>query len=275
MAAGDWIQVLQKVSQSADVAQATWTHAGVAIVEAQFASGQPFFAAAIFTAEILPRLSSELINLGRCEFHVPCHLCGGAYLIRLRQLRAAHAGSLTAVCPHCGRMIDVFGIDSAQQYHRPPWFLRGFYPARIENPLEAWRQVLTQIQYVKDETHYGRAEVWQLAQQTYRLQRGDCEDTAILLADWLAATGHQARVVLGEQSGVGHAWVVLRTDSRHYILETTGGIAVYRKRPLLSATATGYLPRIQFDRTGIWYRTSDDWTPDYSSHEQWKPGPWP
>ena len=64
-------------------------------------------------------------------------------------------------------------------------------------------------------------EIWQNSRQAYLHTRGDCEDHAIILADWLIALGHDARVVLGNHRGGGHAWVVLFQDGREMILEAT------------------------------------------------------
>jgi transglutaminase-like putative cysteine protease len=145
----------------------------------------------------------------------------------------------------------------------------------LDSPLEAWFHVLTRIRYAHDAGYFRRGDVWRLAHETYRDRRGDCEDTSILLADWLAAEGHRARVVIGELDGEGHAWVLFHGGGHDYILETTGGRGNYRRTPPRSTVTTGYVPEAQFDRTGIWFRKSKGWTPDYQDPSDWSRGPWP
>jgi predicted transglutaminase-like cysteine proteinase len=275
LATGDLDGMLRELADSQYIVENALTHAGVALVEARLETGQPFFAAAIFVGEILLSISPELINQGRRKFRVPCHQCGGSCLMQLRKLAGEKIGCLNAICPDCERPVDVFGADTSHQYHRPPWFMRRFCPKALRDPLEVWLEVLTHVQYVEDAEHFGRDDVWQLAEETYRCGRGDCEDSSILLADWLETMGQKARVVLGEHEGKGHAWVVLDKGGHHYILESTGGAGRHRSSPPRSTEMREYVPEIQFDRTGVWFRTSNAWTWDYSSQQEWKRGPWP
>lgn len=265
----------RKAGHTSTTTEAGLTHLGIGIAMGDLATGQPFYTAVLLGARILPGIAPELVNQGQREFFMQCHLCGAKYLVRLQKPPEADAGSLCAACPKCGRLIDLYGIDTSQRYHRPPWFLRGFRPKSVKSPLEAWLFVLTVCSYVEDRKQYGRDEVWQTAEETYRARHGDCEDTAILLADWLTASGYKARAVIGKEEGKGHAWVVIRDEGRDYVLETTGGPHTYRRVPPRSTVTTSYVPHAQFDRTGIWFRKSSAWTSDYHSQSQWSRGPWP
>jgi transglutaminase-like putative cysteine protease len=169
----------------------------------------------------------------------------------------------------------VFGIDRQRQYHRPPWFLRGYQPEEVSDPLAAWLFVLTNCRYVDDMEQFGYREVWQLGEETYQTRQGDCEDLAILLADWLEAAGFEARVVLGDTDGSGHAWVVWRQDGQEYLLEATGGRGNYRRVPPRTEFATDYQPQVQFDRAGVWFRTSGKWTGEYYEGGEWSRAPGP
>jgi hypothetical protein len=275
MAADSTSQLVEKATSCRAASLRDFTHLGVAVCDGMFATGQPFWVVVIIGSKMVPRISPELINRGQREFHAQCHHCGEQYLARLHEPSGKHTGSLSTVCHKCNRLTDLYGIDTSKRYHRPPWFLRGFRPKDISSPLTAWLYVLSNCRYVDDTRQYGRPEVWQLARETYRMRQGDCEDTSILLADWLAAAGYKARVVIGEEDGTGHAWVVVHGDGHDYILETTGGRRSYRRVPPRSTVTTSYIPHAQFDLTGIWFRTSDKWTSDYHGKAQWSRGPWP
>jgi predicted transglutaminase-like cysteine proteinase len=126
---------------------------------------------------------------------------------------------------------------------------------------------------VKDSDQYGRTEVWQLAEQTFRKRRGDCEDLSILLGDWLEANGFATRIALGQFRRSGHAWVVLHHDGHDYILEATGSDRRYRRMPPRAKLLTTYFPRVQFDSQEILFRTSKKWTGDYQDDKEWSVGP--
>lgn len=278
MAAGSARQLAEKVANCSAAGQRDLTHLGVGVCEGVLAGGQRFQAAVVIAARVLPAISAERIQRGQREFHVSCHQCKEEYLTRVQEPSGKLTGGLGLVCPKCRCLVDLFGIDTSGRYYRPPRFMRGFQPPqpkKLSSPFAAWLFVLTNCRYVEDSKQYGRNEVWQLAQQTYRLRQGDCEDTSILLADWLAAAGYKARAVLGEEGGTGHCWVVVSGGGHDYVLETTGGRGNYRRVPPRAAVSTGYVPRAQFDRSGIWFRTSEKWTSDYHGKDRWFRGPRP
>ena len=102
-----------------------------------------------------------------------------------------------------------------------------------------------------DEIRIGN-DTWQTSLQTYVDRWGDCEDHAILLADWMIGLGYDARVVLGMVKGEGHAWVVLYKDEKEYLLESTDK-ASRRRYPLVTLHPE-YVPAIMFNQDHFWAR---------------------
>ncbi|VVB70386.1 Transglutaminase-like superfamily protein [uncultured archaeon] len=92
-----------------------------------------------------------------------------------------------------------------------------------------WDYVAKSVKYVTDKASLGLEDFWLFPEETLVLQKGDCEDTAFLLATLLLASGiseHCVRVVLGKVSGpdgiYGHAWVVYQGESGPWcLLEST------------------------------------------------------
>ena len=250
------------------------THLGLAAWRVTLNGGQQAWVVLGVAAQVLPALTAERLNEGQREFALRCHLCGHRFAGRVVKPQGGNTGALAAPCPKCGLRFDLFGLDTSGRYHRPPWFLRGFKPHETADPLAAWLFVLAGFRYSSDRKLFGRDEVWQLAEETHRRRQGDCEDTAILLADWLGAMGCRARAVTGRVKRGGHAWVVLRQDGRDYILETTGGRGRLRRTPPRAAVLPQYAPNIQFDRTGVWFRRRNAWTADYFNDKEWAKGPW-
>ena len=89
----------------------------------------------------------------------------------------------------------------------------------VANPVLALYTVARRKRYQYDHITYpGRSEVWQSSQQAFYSAVGDCEDHAILLADWLIGLGYDARVAVGDYDGAGHAWVVLFAEGQEFLL---------------------------------------------------------
>jgi hypothetical protein len=251
------------------------THLGLAVWQVRSDTGQQYWLAVSVAAQLLPKLEPELLNAGQRDFALACHLCGHQFVGRIETPRGGNTGTMATPCRKCKLRFDVFGVDVQGKYHRPPWFLRGYRPMAVEDPLAIWMRVLSGYRYVPDEKRFRRLDVWQLARETHLWRQGDCEDTAILLADWLAASGHRARVVTGRVHRGPHAWVVLRQDGHEYVLETTGGRGHFRRMPPRAALLPRYFPLVQFDRTGVWFRKRNAWTPRYFTNAEWARGPWP
>jgi len=159
---------------------------------------------------------------------------------------------------------------SAPGVDRNPYFansfLVGFKPFDTESIWEPLATLALRKSYILDHRLYGSymTDIWQNSRQAYGYTRGDCEDHALILADWLIAMGNDARVALGKYKGGGHAWVVLFLDGKEYILEATS-----KRRPkgigdfLIAKLATDYKPLYQFNRKQFWVNTGSIHTTRY------------
>lgn len=162
------------------------------------------------------------------------------------------------------------GVDKKAYFANS--YLVGFKPFSTSSVWEPLATLALRKSYVLDHELYGplMAEIWQNSRQAYLYTRGDCEDHAIILADWLIAEGHTARVVLGTYRDGGHAWVVLFKDGKEYILEATD-----KRRPRsindfqLARLATDYRPVYQFDRDHFWVNTGSSMTTRYND-KKWQ-----
>jgi transglutaminase-like putative cysteine protease len=136
-----------------------------------------------------------------------------------------------------------------------------------------WKTVTSSVRYLPD-SPAGTDEVdtWQFALETQMLGTGDCEDSAILLADWLMTRGFDARVSLGrfaEQGG--HAWVVVRLDGKAYLLEATNPYLDTATPPLAADVGSRYVAESQLDRDGFFVRAKPKslWDGDYFTASKW------
>jgi len=151
-------------------------------------------------------------------------------------------------------------------------YLNGFVPHNVDNIWTILGYVQTRLKYQLDEKGYSdRAEVWQTSKESYIRLRGDCEDHAILLADWLIGLGYDARVVSGTvnirgETG-GHAWVILYTNGKEYLLEATQK-SKWNQLPLASKFPN-YFPKYMFNRKNFWINVGSKLTTKYSG-KQWK-----
>jgi hypothetical protein len=143
-------------------------------------------------------------------------------------------------------------------------FLVGFRPLHIDHPPLALALLARRKTYTRDVLQYrGAEDVWQTSREAWINTRGDCEDHALVLADWLIELGLDARVAVGDHGGEGHAWVVVLDGGRQYLLEATDKQT--RRRPLPRVETTrGYRPQIQFDRESFWVNTGHAATRDYA-----------
>ena len=156
------------------------------------------------------------------------------------------------------------GID--RLHHFANSYLIGFAPFETQSVWVPLYTLAIRKQYAYDRLQYsGLADVWQNSQQAFFYTRGDCEDHAIMLADWLISMGLDARVVLGELNGGGHAWVVLLSEGKEYLLEAT---RKKKTRSLndfqLTGVVTGYSPTCQFNRRQFWYNEGKKFTTRYT-----------
>ncbi len=160
------------------------------------------------------------------------------------------------------------GLDKL--HHFVNSYLVGFQPFDTDKLWVPLYTLAIKKKYQYDHLQYsGLADVWQNSLQAFYYSRGDCEDHSIALADWLISLGKDARVVLGDCNGNGHAWVVLLHDRKEYILEATNKRRIQSlKHYPLSGLAKGYHPTFQFNRTDFWVNTGSKFTTKYTG-KQW------
>ncbi len=163
------------------------------------------------------------------------------------------------------------GVD--RNYHVWQSFLEGYVPFQPDNIWVPLLILAKRKTYMLDHDLYSLAtdaDIWQTSREAFRLRHGDCEDHAVLLADWLIGLGEQARVAVGTLDGGGHAWVVLFRNGKEYVLEATQkhGVSGLRSYPL-ARTKPGYQPRYQFDREHFWVNTQRGPTTRYND-QRWQ-----
>ncbi|TRO44376.1 transglutaminase domain-containing protein [Candidatus Bathyarchaeota archaeon] len=81
------------------------------------------------------------------------------------------------------------------------------------------------IDYKYDSDVHGERDFWQFSNETIQLETGDCEDFSILLCSLLRSNGwntDSVYVVVGEQNGQYHAWVMLIWNDIKYNIEPQG-----------------------------------------------------
>lgn len=145
-------------------------------------------------------------------------------------------------------VLAAFGKDG--KYHFPNSFIIGFRPFEISSPIEAWKALDQRVVYVKDTDGNKELDLWFTSAETFENLRGDCEDKALLLADWLISSGYDARVAIGTYKGEGHAWVVLKAGGEWYLLEATR--APEGDRLQLAKEFKDYKPEFMFNNKYIW-----------------------
>ncbi|WP_448555882.1 transglutaminase domain-containing protein [Thalassotalea montiporae] len=158
--------------------------------------------------------------------------------------------------------LSAMGLD--WQHHFANSYLVGIRPFKVENkwlPLYTIAQMKT---YQTDKLQHSVPELWQNSAQAYTMPRGDCEDHAIILADWLISEGIDARVVGGKYKGGGHAWVMAILDDQEFILEATSKRKTkhWNHYPLASLAAH-YQPEFMFNRTQFWLNEKPQVTDNY------------
>jgi len=162
------------------------------------------------------------------------------------------------------------GIDRNHYFANS--YLVGYEPYKTN---KIWQPLVTlalRKTYQFDHDQHGPTwrDVWQNSRQAYFYSHGDCEDHAILLADWLISMNYDARVAIGRVPSGGHAWVILFHDGKEYLLESTS-----KRRPRsigdfkLAKYAPDYQPEFLFNRQHFWVNTGTKLTTSYSD-SKWK-----
>lgn len=147
--------------------------------------------------------------------------------------------------------------------------LVGFRPFATKHSTVPRAVLVRRKTYQRERIQYdGRGDVWQTSREAWIALRGDCEDHALVLADWLIEMGLEARVAVGTHDGGGHAWVVVIGDAgEQYLLEAIGKRGRARALPR-AGLAQGYRSGLQFDREHFWVNTGSRRTRDYAG-DQW------
>jgi predicted transglutaminase-like cysteine proteinase len=123
-------------------------------------------------------------------------------------------------------------------------------PAREQ--LEAVNSYVNRrVRFTDDYRRFGRADVWEAADETLRSGRGDCEDYAIAKLQLLRRAGFADRdlyltIVKDLVRRADHAVLVVRSGGHMYVLDN-GTDAV-----LDSESIADYRPVLTFATTGAW-----------------------
>jgi len=158
--------------------------------------------------------------------------------------------------------------STSSGYYFTNAYLNGYVPYKTKSVWQPLEVLRLRFKYKKDDIAYNkRPEVWQTSKESFINLRGDCEDHAIALADWLIGQGYDARVTIGTvkfrgQPAGGHAWVVLFKDGKEYLLEAT------RKQKWnmlpLAHTLPYYFPTEMFNRKDTWTNKGSKKTTEYA-----------
>ncbi|QSZ42186.1 hypothetical protein GJV85_08695 [Sulfurimonas aquatica] len=176
------------------------------------------------------------------------------------------------ILPFREEYFNIAAPSSTARLYYSNAYLVGYNPKNIKSVWEPLSLLRTRIKYQLDTDAYnGKREVWQTSREASRNLRGDCEDHAILLADWLIGQGYNARVVIGTITPVGkkedgHAWVVLYEKNKEYILEATQKNK-WSHLPLAKSLPQ-YHPEYMFNRKYFWQNTGSKYTVNYHG-EKW------
>ncbi len=201
--------------------------------------------------------------------HGRVQLLRSAAQVESRSLLARHQpGSgftLFDIAGEAQATASALGVD--REHHIVNAYMVGILPFQVDNPWLALMTLAQRKRYQFDHLQYwGAQDVWQTSAQAMVMSRGDCEDHALALADWLISLGEDARVVIGDYRGGGHAWVVVLKQHDTYLFEATQkqGLRSQRRLPLASLM-TDYRPYYMFDRDHFWTNTGTSYTTDYRS----------
>jgi hypothetical protein len=160
---------------------------------------------------------------------------------------------------------SAFGIDTL--HHFLNHYLIGYAPFKTEQLWIPLYTITMRLKYQLDaEQYWGLNEVWQNSKEAFINTRGDCEDHALVLTEWLIDMGLDARVVLGTYENKGHAWVVVLKGSEVFLLEATSKQKrkKWRHYPL-AKFEPNYHPKFMFNRHYFWLNTGSIYTTNYKS----------
>lgn len=231
----------------------------------------------LIAADRAPAFSLKLLNEGVTEFFNVCRHCDEPHIGSLSKVDLV----LVVSCPHCKGTYDLLAADMLGNYQRANAYLEGTRAPpgvgsdaedRLAEITALWSEVVAHCRYAKDLSGLaGEKDSWQRPSETFSFRNGDCEDTSLLLADWLISRGFNTRVAIGEAVGMGgHAWCVVELEGRQYILETTLS-ETPATPPEAQTVADRYRPSYLFDRQSIYFLDGDfDDVADYFAPDLWE-----
>jgi hypothetical protein len=266
--------VLDCVDRWKEASTRELTHLAVVVRPGAFGIGSRV---TMVAGQRLPDLTpAALANGKQSLFYSVCTLCGKGQPCQVPQ----PARVFKLRCQHCQELYAMLAADSTGRFHfvnefldRPP--PPGPFPPdepKLAVLMHLWCAQMSRCRYVPDRGDEN--DVWQTAEETLALRQGDCEDGAILLADWLLSSGFQVRIAIGEYDGQegAHAWVVARIAGEDYLLEPTEYPFNLQRPPYLSEVSSRYVPELLFDREAIFTprKPGAQLRQDYWSDGAWK-----
>lgn len=229
----------------------------------------------VITGKGLPEL--DLTRLGESSpgsFVSQCPHCGK----RSAYQNTRSSSTLILTCPGCGRCTRLLARDTKGRYHDAAAFLipsaapstaPGTHP--LDAMIAVWQEAVRRCQYEEDSSRdESPADSWQTPRQTLKRGTGDCEDSALLLTDWMLANHLPARMALGKLKDGGHAWCIVRAESTDFLLESTNRNPDLENLPAVNP-GDGYVPTALFDRHALYVRARPGlpFDGDYWSEEKW------
>jgi hypothetical protein len=267
--------IVERVMGWTEATAAELTHVSVAVKPGPWHAGS---SVTIVAGMRLPLLSAKTLNdPNHSLFYSTCTLCKESQPCKIPR----PAPVLKLRCQHCQHVYAMLAVDTQGNYRPVNEFLTGYMPpntllpgpTKLQELMAIWQAETQLCRYLTD----GRKEhddAWQTARETRELRQGDCEDSAILLADWLLTRGFQARVAIGRYDAKksAHAWVTVRVDGSEFLLESTEAPLGLQRPPLVRELGARYVPELLFDRSAIYIPKGPDATvvSDYWSEDRWQ-----
>ncbi len=232
--------------------------------------------------EVAPPIEMPAVDIRAVEGKLGASLSGSALILRdqhrlfesdIQHYVSSHGGAVEGAliwADGAGEPAIVSAPGQDRLHHFSNSYLVGILPFATDNKWLPLYVLDNRKTYQLDSEQYGYPEIWQTSAEAFVKLRGDCEDHAIVLTDWLISLGVDARVVLGNHAGGGHAWVEAFQNDQAFLLEATDkrGHSAWRHYPLASLTR-GYQPHFMFNRDTFWVNTGDPDTRAYQG-EHWR-----